>query len=230
MSWTCEQVEASLSEYLDGLLGEGARREFDAHANHCALCGPLVARVSGVVSGMRQLEPIEEPPGLASLILDNTLGPRKQKLSWRRVFEWLRPLGQPRFAYGVMSVAVTLAVLLPSLGINWRRVRLSDFRPANLYRAADRQAHLVYARGSKFVGDLRVVYEIQSRLRPEAESDAGQENKRRRQNSPDSPGTPPGTTHGPQKLPREFNHAGQLHPELTLLASALSSARQRSLP
>jgi len=228
MSWTCEQVEASLSEYLDGLLGEGARREFDAHANHCDRCGPLVARVSGVVSGLHRLELLEEPPELASIILDKTLGPRKQKLSWRSAFEWLRLLSQPRFAYSAVSIAITLAVLLPSLGINWRHVRLADFRPANLYRAADRQVHLVYARGSKFVADLRVVYEIQSRLRPETEPGAGLENKKLPQNSPDNP---PGMTNGPQRnQPRELNRADQLHPELSVLASALPSAWERSLP
>ena len=36
-------------------------------------------------------------------------------------------------------------------------------------RSANRQAHLAYARGAKFVNDLRVVYEIQSRLQPEQE-------------------------------------------------------------
>ncbi len=191
-------------------------------------CGPLVARVSGVVSGLHRLELLEEPPELASIILDKTLGPRKQKLSWPRAFEWFRLLAQPRFAYGAVSVAVTLAVLLPSLGINWRHVRLADFHPANLYRAADRQAHLVYARGSKFVGDLRVVYEIQSRLRPETEPEAGQENRKRPQNSPDKP---PGMTNSPQSNePRELNRTDQLHPELSVLASALSSAPERSLP
>lgn len=225
MSWNCEQIESSLSEYLDGLLGEGARHEFDAHANHCEHCGPMVARVSGMLSGLHQLEMLDEPPELASLILDKTLGPRKQRLSWRKTFEWLRILRQPRLAYGAASVAVTLAVLLPSLGVNLRRVRLADLHPANIYRAADRKAHLVYARGSKFVADLRIVYEIQ-RLRPEEESKSDQQNKPR----PSSPNATPGITHGPEKTPREFNRANQLHPEYTMLASALSSARERSLP
>src|SRR5260370_41903681 len=141
MSWTCEQIEASLSEYLDGLLGEGARREFDAHANHCDRCGPLVARVSGVVSGLHRLELLEEPPQLAAIILDKTLGPKKQKLSWRSAFEWLRLQSRPRFAYSAVSIAVTLAVLLPSLAINCRHVRLADFRTAYPYHAAARQVH-----------------------------------------------------------------------------------------
>src|SRR2546427_11902356 len=120
MSWTCEQVEASLSEYLDGLLGEGARYEFDAHANHCDRCGPLVARVSGVVSGLHRLELLEEPPELASIILDKTLGPRKQKLSWRSALKWLRLLSQPRFAYIAVRTAITLGGRRPSVGTHVR--------------------------------------------------------------------------------------------------------------
>jgi len=38
--------------------------------------------------------------------------------------------------------------------------------PANIFRTANRQVHLTYARSAKFVNDLRVVYEIQSRLQP----------------------------------------------------------------
>jgi len=35
----------------------------------------------------------------------------------------------------------------------------------NVYRNTDRQAHLAYARSTKYFSDLRVVYEIQSKLR-----------------------------------------------------------------
>ena len=77
---------------------------------------------------------------------------------------------QPRFAYGALTVLVTLGVVSQALGIQWRTPTLADLNPVHLYRTADRKAHLVYATGSKFVGDLRVVYEIQSRLPPEPDT------------------------------------------------------------
>jgi hypothetical protein len=47
-------------------------------------------------------------------------------------------------------------------------------------RTANRQAHLTFAKSAKFVNDLRVVYEIQTRLQPESEpsqTPARQENQ-----------------------------------------------------
>jgi hypothetical protein len=69
-----------------------------------------------------------------------------------------------RFAYGALSVAATFVILLSASGFSWRKPKLAGLQPVNIYRNADRQAHLVYARSSKFVNDLRVVHEIQSRL------------------------------------------------------------------
>src|SRR5574337_139351 len=165
--WTCERVEASLSDYLDRLLEPGERHGFDAHLAGCLRCAPLVKRVSGVVAELHRLEPLEAPPGLFYNILDQTLGPRAEKKGWRAWLSWARPVWQPRFAYGALTLALTLAVLTQALGIELRKPKLADLKPVNLYRAADRRAHLIYARGAKFFTDLRVVYEIQSRLRPE---------------------------------------------------------------
>jgi hypothetical protein len=54
-------------------------------------------------------------------------------------------------------------------GITPGKIKRADFNPADLFRAANRQVHLTYARSVKFVNDLRVVYEIQSRLQPAPE-------------------------------------------------------------
>ncbi|MGH9775461.1 MAG: anti-sigma factor family protein [Candidatus Acidiferrales bacterium] len=167
MNWTCTEIEERLSEYLDGMLGAAEAREFAAHAETCGKCKPLVASVSHVVQRMRMLQEIEAPEGLTERIIAATSGPQKEKRGWRAGLRWMTPSWTPRYAMGAVTVLATCLVLLQAVGINPAKMKLADLAPGNLYRTMDRRAHLVYARSAKFVNDMRVVYEIQSRLRPE---------------------------------------------------------------
>jgi hypothetical protein len=168
MSWTCTQTEEQLSNFLDGLLPPELQSEFSGHAASCVRCAMLVAEVGGVVRRVRALEPLEEPPQLVSRILDQTLGPRKPRRGWFAWLGWVPLLWQPQFAMGIVSVAATFLIVFHTFAATPGKLRRGDLSPSNLYQAANRHAHLVYARGVKFVNDLRVVYEIQSRLRPES--------------------------------------------------------------
>jgi anti-sigma factor RsiW len=170
MDWNCVLTEERLSDYLDGLLSPAEAAAFSAHAAGCEPCSKLVARVGGLVNSMQQLEPLNAPPQLVSKILDATLGPRSQKQSWSRWFTWIPVLWQPRFTMGMATVVATLLIVLYTSGLSPAKLKRVDLNPANVFRAANRQAHLTYARSAKFVNDLRVVYEIQSRLQPDAES------------------------------------------------------------
>lgn len=224
MNWTCEQIEASLSEYVDGLLESDTRSSFETHTRECARCGLMVGQVASVVAGLHRLEMIEEPPELADRVIEKTLGRRTTKVKRPGLLNWFQPLMRPQFAYGAASILVTLGMLFSALGIDWRKPKLAELNPVGVFRAADRAAHLVYARSAKFVSDLRVVYEIQSRLRPEAEPQATPEGNALPANAP-----APGSTNGPQKNPRGLNRVQQFSQSI-VLASALASATKRSLP
>ena len=227
MTWTCEQIEAQLSDYLDGLIAPVERQSFTAHVAKCAHCSPLVARVSGMVSGLRGLPEIAEPPRLVYAILDKTIGPRETVSAWRAFFGKLRGVATMRFAYGTLSVAATFAVLLTAFGFNWKHPKMADLHPANLYRTADAKAHVIYARGSKFVSDLRVVYEIQTRLRPETEMPTAPEGTAPQS----SPEKQPGVTDGPrQNGPRQQNRANGIRPEMSVLASSFVIMSERRTP
>src|SRR3977135_1282996 len=161
MTWTCEQTEAHLSDYLDGFLQPAEQTAFDLHVNTCERCTPLVAGVSHVLGTLHTLEQVEPSPQLVNSILAATLGPE----SWRNAKHWLRSLQSPRFVYSAVSVAATFIVILTASGFSWRKPKLADLAPDTLYHNRDGKGQWVYARGTKFVSDLRVVYEIQSRLR-----------------------------------------------------------------
>ena len=169
MDWNCTSTEERLSDYLDGKLSPAEAEAFSAHAAGCADCSQTVAMVSGVVNQMRNMEMIEEPPHLVAKILDATLGPRAQKAGWKRWFDWVPMLWQPRFAMGLATVAALLIVISYTAGLTPAKLKKADLSPTSVLRSANRQAHLTYARGAKFVNDLRVVYEIQSKLQPEPE-------------------------------------------------------------
>jgi Putative zinc-finger len=167
--WNCARTEERLSEYLDGILSPAEAAAFSAHSSSCDACGKLVAQVGGLVHHMRALDALETPPQLIPKILESTLGPRTQSAGWRRWFAWVPQLWQPRFAMGVITVAATMLIALYTTGISPTKLKKADLSPINVFRTANRQVHLTYARSAKFVNDLRVVYEIQTRLQPDAE-------------------------------------------------------------
>lgn len=166
MDWNCTRTEERLSDFLDGTLLTDETEALTAHVVGCARCAATVAQVSALVSRMQQSEPVEEPPHLAGRILDATLGPRSHNRGERRWFAWLPAIWQPRFAMGIVTVAASFLVLFRAVAPTASK---ADLNPADLFRAANRQAHLTYARGAKFVSDLRVVYQIQARFASEPE-------------------------------------------------------------
>jgi hypothetical protein len=217
-NWTCDQIESRLSDYLDGLLQKPERAAFDAHIASCADCGPLLASVSGLVGELHQMEELQAPPRLMYAILDKTLGPRKSVTGWQALLGFLRGLASPKFAYGTASVMATMFIVLSASGFSFRKPKLADLRPANLYRTANRQVHLAYAHSVKYVGDLRVVYEIQSRLRSD-QNDL--------QATPDeslpktTPQKGPGQTDDQKpNQPKQQNRADELNRNVQLLAFA----------
>lgn len=170
MDWNCAFTDERLSDYLDGYLSPAEAAAFSAHSAECANCAQTVALVSGLVNRMHKMEMLEEPPQLVAKILDATLGPRTQKEGWKRWFDWVPILWQPRFAMGLATVAALLVVISYTAGLTPAKLKKADLSPTNVFRSANRQAHMTYARGAKFVNDLRVVYEIQSKLQPEPET------------------------------------------------------------
>lgn len=167
MSWSCIQVEERLSDYLDNALTPAEQAEFRAHVGDCPRCAPLLAQVGHITTNLRSLELEPVPPLLVSRILDQTLGPRKAKRDW---LSWIPVLWQPRFATGALTVIATVLIIFHAAGVKPSQLTASDFSPVNIFHSANRHAHLAFARSVKFVddkfGNLRVFYEIQSRLQP----------------------------------------------------------------
>lgn len=162
MDWNCTFTDERLSDVLDGALLPEERAAFSAHAAGCERCARLVAEVGGLVARMQQIPLVDEPPFLASKIIAATRGTAAQEWSAKGRFSWLS-VWPTRLAMGLVTVAASFLIVFHAVGAP-RKIALN---PASLYRSANRHVHLTYARGMKFVNDLRVVYVIQSRLSSE---------------------------------------------------------------
>jgi hypothetical protein len=167
MNWTCTTTEERLTDYLDGALTPEEAAAFSAHTAGCADCAKMVSQVSALVNQMQLVEPLDPPVHLTAKILDSTLGPRTQSADWRRWFDWVSVIWQPRFGMGAATVAASFAVMFHALAPVGKKITLADLNPVSVVRTTNRQVHLTYAHGVKFVNDLRVVYEIESRLGPQ---------------------------------------------------------------
>jgi anti-sigma factor RsiW len=169
MPWNCAQFEERLSDSLEGALSPEDAREFSAHVASCAKCRELVESVGGLVHSMASLEMLPEPPGLTRKILDATIGPRLKLSFWQRWTGWTNVLWRPRLAMGALTLGAMAIIVFQASGIRFAHLRHVDVNPATAFNSANRQVHMVYARSVRFVNDLRVVYEIESRLQPQPE-------------------------------------------------------------
>jgi hypothetical protein len=226
MTWTCDQIEAGLSDYLDGLLQGPERAEFDQHLTECAQCAPLVASVRSVVSGMQAMKPIDAPPRLIYAILDQTLGPRETVTFWHAVGNFLRGLASPKFAYGAASVMATCVIVLTASGFSPKKMKLSDLRPAKLYLYVQQQGHLAYAKVETRISTLRVVNEIQSKLRS---SDTDLQTVPEESLPKTAPEKNPGQTNEQRPAgPKQQNRANEIARQMEMLASECPALYERS--
>jgi hypothetical protein len=170
------ELENLTSDYLEGLLEPGLKREVEAHLSICPSCLEMVGDVRRAVQLCHAAPELEPAPWLIRKIMLATVGERKPGLA-ERLVTFFRPALQLRFAYGVAMAVFSFSIIVNAAGINLRHMTFADLNPRTWLFRANRAGHLYYARAEKFYYDLRVVYEIESRLRqlrahPEEEQEA----------------------------------------------------------
>lgn len=208
MDWNCTVTEERLSDFLEGQLSAEDVTAFAAHRKTCVACGNLLAQVGGMLNSMHRLEMVEEPAGLARKIATATLGPkasRERKQGW---LGWASALWQPRFAMGLATVAACCIIVVQAGGLTPKKLSRANLSPGDILRAANRDIHLTYAQGAKFVNNLRVVYEIQSRLEPGPQQ----------QQKPEPPRQQPHSTNPQEKSETHQGHSGTARDEVLFAA------------
>jgi len=182
----CHEFDGLVSDELDGVLTGAQLDAFQAHARTCSACGPLLADVTAGRNWLKDLTEVEPPVSLVNNILASTTGVDTQRLRvnvsasqpgvsrlgvswWDRVQAWaseaLQPIWgtvrQPRFAMSFGMAFFSLSVALSVLGVKPADLRQLSLRPAVL-------RHTYYntqARVVRYYENIRLVYEVESRVR-----------------------------------------------------------------
>jgi hypothetical protein len=192
----CTRFEALLSEALDGVLGEPVLAEFRAHAAACADCGPMLSAAQAGMSWLKSLPEVEPPRNLVHNILVATSGapvtaPARQAAvkPWRG---WMRPLApvfsaimQPRFALSLGMAFFSVTVLLNAAGLHISGLRAADLRPSAIQENLTRTYNETTARAVKYYENIRLVYEIESRVREIRNATREEDRQEQRQQQPE---------------------------------------------
>jgi Putative zinc-finger len=177
----CNEFDLLLSDALDSVLTGTGLDRFQAHARVCKACGPLLAEAEAGRNWLQGLTEVEPPASLVTNILASTTGVDTQRLrapartpqriSWwehaqASLFESLfepiwATVRQPRF-----SMSFGMAFFALSVGLTVAGVKPADLRQISLRPAAIR--HTYYATQARVVHyyeNVRIVYEVESRVR-----------------------------------------------------------------
>jgi len=173
----CADVEILLADFVDGTLRGDAASALEAHLAGCAACSQLARDSAEAVAFMERAAVIEAPPELVTRILfEVTAGPSRAVIKpslVRRLFgKWLEPVLQPRVAMSMALTILSFAIIGRSTHI--RQLTPSDLDPVKVFTAAEDRVVRWYNRGVKYYESMRVVYEIQTRLKEWAEEQPAQ--------------------------------------------------------
>jgi anti-sigma factor RsiW len=171
----CADVEILLADYLDGTLAADRKSALESHLSSCAACEELARDAAGAVAFMERVSDVAAPPELVTRILfEVSTGPSRLavKPSWvRRIFgsrlggKLLEPVLQPRYAMGMAMTLLSFAMLGRFAGIEFRHLTPADLDPVKIWTAAEDRATRTWQRGVKYYESLRLVYEIESRVK-----------------------------------------------------------------
>lgn len=174
----CGDVEILLAEYVDGTIHGEEKLALERHLAGCAACVELARDSAGAVEFIQRAAVVNAPPELVTRILfEVTAGPShaiiKPSLTRRLFGRWLEPLLQPRFAMGMAMTVLSFAMIGRFTRV--RQLTPADLDPVKVWTAAEDRVVRWYNRGVKYYDSLKVVYEIQTRLKEWAEEQPAQQ-------------------------------------------------------
>ena len=186
---TCAEFEILYCDYVDGLLRDPEKAGLEQHMETCAACAEMARDVSGAIGFIEKAGRIEPPAELLTRILHEipSAKAKPERQSWfRKVFGGaMDTVLQPRFAMGMAMTMLSFAMLVKFTGIQAHPIRPADLDPVKIWATIDDRAHRTWDRAVKYYDNMRLVIEIQSRLKEWSEQD--QEQRRLQQQKESAP-------------------------------------------
>lgn len=169
MKLNCAEFEILLCDAVDGQLRGEAQAAFAAHRESCAACREYAAEVLGATAFLERVATVEPPRELITKILYDLPGgpaPRAGGGGGLRGFfnRWLGPVLAPKLAMGMAMTVLSLSMLASVFKVPLRPLSAADLDPVKIIASVDDQAHRTWNRAVKYYENLRLVFEIQSRL------------------------------------------------------------------
>jgi hypothetical protein len=256
----CDEWENLIADALDGTLNAADAAAFERHHGECALCAQMLKEAQQGKAWMEYLavEP-EVPADLLKKILARTSGhsvageepgvapgvPQPvhavpARSAWHRVLPVVRQVARQAFEPRLMMTAAmaffSIALTLNLTGIKLTEVRAADLRPARLRATLTRQYYSTNEQVMKYYENLRLVYEMEARVRElrrstEAEPSPRPAPRQLQDETPKPPprdGSPSSTApSGGQTLPVPHGRRTPLQADAALPAMMVNFRRQR---
>jgi hypothetical protein len=179
---TCAELEILLCDYVDGTLRRDDRTALEGHLSGCPACTQLAADIRGVTAFIERVPEAQPPAELMTRILHYAPTGRRAAAeerssaspSWAK--RWFggfaQSVLQPRYVMGMAMTILSFSMLARFAHIETRQLRPADLDPVKVWQGIDDHSHRVWDRTMKYYDNLRLVIEIQSRLKDWTDQDA----------------------------------------------------------
>jgi hypothetical protein len=167
----CSEFETLVADYLDGTLAAGERTAIEEHASACPGCAEFLRDVRSAVSFLERVPDVAPPAELITRIAYLAPSGRvRHPLDEPGIFgkiraKWLQPLLQPKLAMGMAMTILSFAMLEKCTGIEVRHIPAADLNPVRIWGGLEDKVIRAKDRAVKYYENVRLVYEIQSRLK-----------------------------------------------------------------
>jgi putative zinc finger protein len=168
----CQEFDGLLSDAIDGTLAGAQLEQFERHRSTCPTCGAMFADARRGLQLLRGLAEMEPPAKFVHNVLAATIGRVEEAAPaahageswWNRFRAGLRLGGgsvlQPKFAMSFAMAFFSISLVLNLAGVKIGNLRHLDLSPNAIVRGAyEAQGRVV-----KYYQNIRLVYEIESRV------------------------------------------------------------------